>query len=78
VCEAAKVLTRTVEPLMIMMRVYDKFSGSTDSKIHNENQYLTLDENDLDVPRITHIGGEIMRAFRTRNFESRRRNEFTS
>jgi hypothetical protein len=38
-------------------REQDTFSDSTDGKIQNENQSLTSNRNDLDIPAGTHGGG---------------------
>jgi hypothetical protein len=38
------------------------FSDTTDGKIQNENQSLTSNGNDLDIPTGTYDGGEITTA----------------
>jgi hypothetical protein len=40
----------------------DAFSDSTDGKMQNENQSLTSNGNDLDIPTRIHDGGERMTA----------------
>jgi hypothetical protein len=51
-------------------RGQDTFSDSTDGKIQNENQSLTFNGNDLDIPTGTHDGGERMTADQDANLES--------
>jgi hypothetical protein len=46
------------------------FSDSTDGKILNENQSLTSNANDSDIPTGTHGGGERMTADHDVNLES--------